>query len=174
MGITTSDAAATLPANAALVAGTRTFSVTLNTVGSRTVTATDITDGTKTANTSPAITVALGTAVKLGFTSQPGSSAINVPFTIQPVVAIQDAGGNTMTTARRDNGDAGAGREPGRRDAHVHGREHADDLPRGRDLQRLHDQQRRGRVHARCLGHGLHVGDVDGLHGRRNRQRRSR
>jgi hypothetical protein len=113
VGITTSDSAATLPANAALVAGTRTFSVTLNRVGSRTVTATDITDGTKTANTSPAITVALGAAVKLGFTSQPGSSTINVPFTIQPVVAIQDAGGNTLTTAAATTVTLALGANPG-------------------------------------------------------------
>src|SRR5204862_3979492 len=57
VGITSSDANASLPANAALVAGTKTFSVTPKTAGSRTVTATDVTDGTKTANTSPAITV---------------------------------------------------------------------------------------------------------------------
>jgi hypothetical protein len=113
VGITSTDAAATVPANAALVAGTRTFSVILNTVGSWTVTATDITDGTKTANTSPAITVALGTAVKLGFTSQPGSSSINVPFTIQPVVAIQDAGGNTLTTAAATTVTLALGANPG-------------------------------------------------------------
>ena len=113
VGITSSDSAATLPANAALVAGTRTFSVTLNTVGSWTVTATDITDGTKTANTSPAITVALGSAVKLGFTSQPGSSTINVPFTIQPVIAIQDAGGNTLTTAAATTVTLALGANPG-------------------------------------------------------------
>src|SRR5664280_957134 len=113
VGITTSDPAATLPANAALVAGTRTFSVTLNTVGSRTVTATDITDSTRTASTSPAITVALGSAVKLGFTSQPGSSAINVPFTIQPVVAIQDAGGNTISTAAATTVTLTLGANPG-------------------------------------------------------------
>src|SRR5207237_6291431 len=64
-GITSSDVNATLPANAALVAGTKTFSVTLNTAGSRTVTATDITDGTKTANTSPPITVNVGAFTKL-------------------------------------------------------------------------------------------------------------
>ncbi|MCP6756834.1 hypothetical protein NL533_34930, partial [Klebsiella pneumoniae] len=40
VAITSSDANATLPANAALVAGTRSFSVTLKTAGSRTVTAT--------------------------------------------------------------------------------------------------------------------------------------
>ncbi len=113
VGITSSDAAATLPANAALVAGTRTFSVTLNTVGSRTITATDVTDGTKAASTSPAITVALGVAVKLGFTSQPGSSTINVPFTIQPVVAIQDAGGNTVTAAAATTVSLALGANPG-------------------------------------------------------------
>src|SRR2546427_236510 len=57
VGITSSDGSATLPANAALAGGTKTFSVTLNTAGPMTVTATDITDGTKTANTSPLFTV---------------------------------------------------------------------------------------------------------------------
>src|SRR5438477_372710 len=80
VGITSSDANATLPANAALVAGTKSFSVTLKTAGSRTVTATDITDGTKTANTSPAITVNVGAFTKLqilapGETASPGSAA---------------------------------------------------------------------------------------------------
>jgi len=65
VGITSSDSAATLPTNAALVAGTRTFSVTLNTAGSRTVTATDISDATKTANTSPAITVVTPAVISL-------------------------------------------------------------------------------------------------------------
>src|ERR1019366_6336970 len=55
--MTSSDSAATLPTDAALVAGTKTFSVTLNTAGSKTVTATDITDESKTANTIPSITV---------------------------------------------------------------------------------------------------------------------
>src|SRR2546430_1303202 len=40
IAITSSDANATLPTNAALVAGTKTFSVTLKTGGSQTVTAT--------------------------------------------------------------------------------------------------------------------------------------
>src|SRR5439155_5778378 len=40
--ITSSDAAATLPANAALVSGTKSFSTTLNTVGSSTVTASNV------------------------------------------------------------------------------------------------------------------------------------
>jgi hypothetical protein len=57
VGITSTDGGATLPANAALVAGTKTFSVTLNTVSTPTITATDITNGARTASTSPAITV---------------------------------------------------------------------------------------------------------------------
>src|SRR5439155_516669 len=52
VGITSSDSNATVPTNAALAAGSKTFSVTLKTSGSATVTATDISDGTKTANTS--------------------------------------------------------------------------------------------------------------------------
>src|SRR5439155_487886 len=71
---------AALPTNAALVAGTQTFSVTLKTVGSRTVTATDATDGTKTANTSPATTVNGGAFAKLqillpGETAAPGTAS---------------------------------------------------------------------------------------------------
>src|SRR2546430_505374 len=79
VGITSSDANAALPANAALVAGTRNFSVTLKTAGSWTVTATDITDGTKTANTSPAIAINAAAFVKLqllvpGETAAPGTA----------------------------------------------------------------------------------------------------
>src|SRR5262249_56274241 len=65
VALTSSDSNATLPANAALVSGTRTFSVTLNTVGGQTLTASDLTDGSKTANTSPSITVTGGTPPKL-------------------------------------------------------------------------------------------------------------
>jgi hypothetical protein len=58
IAITSSDVTATLPANAALVSGTKSFSITLNTASSTTtITATDFSDGTKTANTSPPITV---------------------------------------------------------------------------------------------------------------------
>jgi hypothetical protein len=49
--ITSNDSAAILPQDAALVNGTQTFSVTFNSTGSFTVTATDVTDATKTANT---------------------------------------------------------------------------------------------------------------------------
>lgn len=79
IGLTSSDANATLPSNTALVAGTISLSTVLNTTGSRTLTATNITDGTKTANTSPSITVNTGTFTKLqillpGETAAPGTS----------------------------------------------------------------------------------------------------
>mgnify|MGYP001571542936 FL=1 len=72
VGITSSDGGATLPANAALVTGTKDFTVTLNTAGTQTVTATNITDGSKTANTSPSITVSAVT-----ITPATGGSAIS-------------------------------------------------------------------------------------------------
>jgi len=49
--LTSTDSAAILPADASLVGGTKTFSVMFGTTGKLTVTATDATDGTKTADT---------------------------------------------------------------------------------------------------------------------------
>ncbi len=44
------------------------------------------------------LTVTVGTATKLGFTTQPNNATVTQPFATQPVVAVQDAGGNTVTT----------------------------------------------------------------------------
>ncbi len=44
------------------------------------------------------VTIASGPASKLGFTAQPNAGVAAQVFTIQPVVAVQDAGGNTVTT----------------------------------------------------------------------------
>ncbi len=79
-GITSTDANAALPANAALVAGTKTFAVTAKTAGTATFTSTDITDGSKTANTSPPTTINAGAFAKLqilmpGETASPGSAS---------------------------------------------------------------------------------------------------
>ena len=57
VAITSSDASASLPANAALAGGTGTFSVTLTTAGSQTVTATDVTQSSVAANTGSPTTV---------------------------------------------------------------------------------------------------------------------
>src|SRR5207249_9726463 len=79
VGISTSDLNDAHPANAALVAGTQSFSVTLKTAGNSTVTASDVTDVTKTANTSPSVTVNAGPFVKMqvlvpGETAAPGTA----------------------------------------------------------------------------------------------------
>lgn len=57
IAITSDDAGALLPANATLVGGTHTFNVTFGSSGSFTITATDVTDSNKTANTATATTV---------------------------------------------------------------------------------------------------------------------
>src|SRR6185437_5025948 len=80
VGITSTDANAALPANTALVAGTKTFSITPKTAGSKTFTATDITNGAMTANTSPATTINAGAFAKLqllmpGETAAPGTAS---------------------------------------------------------------------------------------------------
>ena len=77
-GIASTDANAALPANAALSGGTQTYEVTFKTAGSWTLTASDVTDGGKTANTSPTIAVGAGTLAKLqtllpGETAAPGT-----------------------------------------------------------------------------------------------------
>jgi hypothetical protein len=95
--ITSSDVNATLPVSAAFVAGTKDFSVTLGTTGTATVTATDTTDGTKTADTSPSITVDAGAATTLALTSgnnQAGGVGSTLPGSF--VVTVRDAGGNPV------------------------------------------------------------------------------
>src|SRR5262249_36844051 len=79
VAITSSDANAALPANAALVSGSKIFSVTLKTAGSATVTASNVTHSAITANTSPSITVNVGAFAKLqvlppGEVAAPGSA----------------------------------------------------------------------------------------------------
>ena len=98
VGITTSDPNATLPTNAALSGGTGTFSVTLKTAGSWTVTATDITDGSKTANTSSAITVNPGAFAKLQFLLPGETAAPGTPTGKTGTPTAQTAGtGYTVT-----------------------------------------------------------------------------
>jgi signal peptidase I len=48
---------------------------------------------------STSFTITVGAAIKLGFTVTPASTAANTAFAAQPRVAIQDAGGNTVTTS---------------------------------------------------------------------------
>jgi hypothetical protein len=89
-------ACAANPTNA--VAGVATFvgcSISLKT-GTYTLTAASsgLTNGV-----SASFTISVGPATKLAFTTSPSSStAVNTGFAAQPVVTVQDAGGNKVTT----------------------------------------------------------------------------
>src|SRR5204863_9636610 len=65
VAISSSDANAALPANAALIGGSKSFIVTLKTAGTSTVTASDVTHSAIPANTSPSVTVNAGPFTKL-------------------------------------------------------------------------------------------------------------
>jgi trimeric autotransporter adhesin len=57
------------------------------------------TDGTLTSGFSTAFSVSVGPAAKLGFTTQPGGTfTAGVAFPTQPVVTVEDAGGNPETS----------------------------------------------------------------------------
>lgn len=90
---TSSDAQAVLPWNAALAGGAGSFSATLKTGGSATVTVTDTAVGSIT-GTSGAITVNAGTATKLVI-SAPATAAAGTPVNV--MLTAQDAYGNTAT-----------------------------------------------------------------------------
>ena len=78
--------------------GTHTFTngVTLKTTPSQSITVNDIADSSKTGTTSVAVA---GAATKVVFSSQPGGGTGGTPWTNQPVVTIQDANGNTVTSS---------------------------------------------------------------------------
>ncbi len=99
VGLSSSDAIATLPANAALAAGSQNFSVTLKTAGTATVSASDITNGTKPANTSPSIAVNAAAASRLAFTTPPRTfTAGTCPGAAGAItVQLQDAFGNAVS-----------------------------------------------------------------------------
>ena len=79
-------------------AGVATFSnCSINLVGSGyTLKATD---GTLTSATSSSLSITLGPAAQVRFTTQPNGGANAVAWTTQPSVTIADAGGNPVTTA---------------------------------------------------------------------------
>ncbi len=55
------------------------------------------TGGGLTSATSTALDIAVGPAARLAFTVQPSGAVVGKAFAAQPVVTIQDAGGNTVT-----------------------------------------------------------------------------
>ena len=99
ISITSTDGAAIVPTNANLASGTRTFTITLRTPGSPTITATNVTNGVITANTSAPITVAAGikTSVASGLWSASGTwSPSGQPY-IFDIVRIDEE--NDITVA---------------------------------------------------------------------------
>jgi len=83
------------PAKAA--SGIATFTgCRIDKVGTYTLTATS---GSLTSAVSTAFTISTGVADKLAFTTSPSDSSSGVTFPTQPVVAVQDAGGNTVTSS---------------------------------------------------------------------------
>lgn len=93
VNFTSTDGTATLPADTTLTSGTGTFSATLKTAGSRTITATDTVTSTIT-GTSGAVTVSPASAATLNITA-PGLVATGTPFAT--TVRARDLYGNTAT-----------------------------------------------------------------------------
>jgi hypothetical protein len=56
------------------------------------------TDGSLTSAISSSVTISVGAAAKLAFTQQPNGAVAATAFVTQPKVAIEDAGGNVVTT----------------------------------------------------------------------------
>lgn len=81
----------------AAVAGVATFAgLSVNIAGSYSFTATS---GSLTSVGSDTFTITAGAASKLGFTRQPSSStSANIAFSTQPILAVQDAQGNTVSS----------------------------------------------------------------------------
>jgi len=102
----TSSVALSIPAGATLtcttnsvnaVAGVATFTgCRINKAGTYTLTATA---SGLTSASSTSVTITVGAASQLAFTTSPSSSTGGVAFAAQPVVTVQDAGGNTVSTS---------------------------------------------------------------------------
>ncbi len=88
------DPAATLPANTTLTNGVGTFSVTLKTAGTRSVTATDTVTSSITGSQN-AIVVNPGSAATLSVSGLPSPTVAGVAHTL--TVTVKDAYGNTAT-----------------------------------------------------------------------------
>jgi hypothetical protein len=91
---TSTDSAAVLPANATLTNGVGTFSVTLNTAGSQTVTATDTLNAALTGSSSPvSVTASSGATHFVVIASRSATAGKSFSFT----VTAESANGNTAT-----------------------------------------------------------------------------
>jgi hypothetical protein len=109
--LTSSDLAAILPANPTLTSGVATFTVTLKTAGSQSISVADTSTGSLTGNTS--VTVSPAAAKQLVFGQQPAATVAG--STISPAVTVRvlDAFGNLVTTDNKDQISLALGSNPG-------------------------------------------------------------
>jgi hypothetical protein len=98
---TSTDGQASLPGNSTLSNGTGTFSATLRTAGTQTVTATD-TVSTSLTGTSGSIAVSAGAPVHLVFGVQPGTAVSGHVLTPSVTVRIVDQFNNLVSTDSTD------------------------------------------------------------------------
>src|SRR5439155_23285831 len=78
------------------------FTITLTTARTQSVTASDVTSPAIQPSTNPAIQVNAGAAYKLTLQTQPPANAVaGIAFAPQPVIRVEDAAGNLIST---DNG----------------------------------------------------------------------
>ncbi len=108
IGVTSSSGGDTLPANAALVGGTKTFALTNNTVGSTTLTATNVTQGPAVATGSSTVTVNINsTTTALASSINPANAGQSFTLT----ATVSGAGKRTGTVTFK-NGTAVLGTSP--------------------------------------------------------------
>jgi hypothetical protein len=105
---TSSDGQAALPGDATLTNGTGTFTATLKTAGSQTVTAADTANGAITGQANVTVSAAAASTLVLG---APASATADAPFTV--TVTAKDAFGNTATGYRGTVGFTSSDTAPG-------------------------------------------------------------
>ena len=151
----------------AAVAGVATFAgCQVDKVGSYTLTASA---AGLTSGTSSSFTITVGAAAKVAFTTQPGGGASQVAWATQPVVAVQDAGGNTVTT---DTSSVTLTLTTPGGATLACTREHQGRGRRGRDVRGLQGRQVR-QLHADRHRRGAGHGGQQQLHDHRRRRRAS-
>ena len=72
----------------------------VNTIGTYTLTATDVESTGTLTTTSASFTISVGPPAQLVFTTSPGASTSGTAFPTQPVVAVEDAGGNIIPNGK--------------------------------------------------------------------------
>ncbi|HTU93632.1 MAG TPA: hypothetical protein VMF69_26360, partial [Gemmataceae bacterium] len=108
------DSKAVLPADTTLIDGTGTFTVTLKTAGTQTITATDTLDASLTGISNP-IAVNPAAATKVVFVQQPSNTSVGESIAPAVKAAIEDQYGNIETGDNTDSVSMalGAGSPPG-------------------------------------------------------------